>query len=202
MITTPAEPSATTSTMLTFPPNKRWFWPLWALAFVGFPIGGLAGAAVGGPVDTVTSSVLAGAATGAVIGAAQWLVLRRRLTISPWWIAATGIGMAAGMAIGTAALGSEIADASLPLRGLITGAAIGAAQTVLLNRAIPGAFAWGPVVAIGWALAWTITRAAGIDLAPKYSVFDSTGAWSFQLLTGLTLWWLLRSHNVRLPFRT
>ena len=101
MTTTIIEPANATSMTSAIHTNERWFWPLWAFAFVGFPIRGVAGAGVAGPVDTVTSAALAGAATGAVIGAAQWLVLRRRLPISPWWIAATGVGMAAGMVIAT-----------------------------------------------------------------------------------------------------
>jgi hypothetical protein len=50
----------------------RWrFWAGWGLAFVGFPIGGVPASALVGPVETVGEAALAGAETGAAVGAAQ-----------------------------------------------------------------------------------------------------------------------------------
>ena len=40
------------------------------------------------------SGVLGGALAGAVIGAAQWLVIRRYLRVGPEWIVATAFGVA------------------------------------------------------------------------------------------------------------
>lgn len=168
------------------------FWAGWGLAFVGFPMGGLAAEALVGGVGNTIEGLVAGAATGAVVGAAQWLALSRRLPLSPWWIAATSAGMAVGLALGTQLLGTETDVTTLLLRSLITGAGIGLAQTVVLRRLDERAPVWGAVVALGWAVGWFVTRAVGVDLAPQYSVFGSTGAWAFQLLTGLTLAWLLR----------
>lgn len=77
-------------------PNTRngdWrFWGAWGLAFLGFPLGGLAGQALTGGIETAVDGLLGGAATGAVVGAVQWLVLRRRIPLNAWWIAATGGG--------------------------------------------------------------------------------------------------------------
>lgn len=169
------------------------FWGGWALAFLGFPIGGLAGVGLVGAVTGVPQAAIGGAATGAVIGAAQWLVLRRRLPLSPWWIGATSVGMAVGLALGVGLLGIDTSDTSLPLRGLVTGAGIGLAQYLVLRRLTDRAPAWAVAVTFGWALGWVVTRAAGVDLAPNFTVFGATGAWSFQLLTGLVLAWLLRA---------
>jgi hypothetical protein len=180
-------------TTRTEKPRGGWtFWAGWGAAFLGFPLGGLAGRALAGAVATPLDGALAGAATGAVIGAVQWLALRPRLTLTPWWIAATAAGMAAGLALGTALLGAETSGVALPLRGVLTGAAIGGAQWALLRRAAAGAAIWPPVVALGWGAGWAVTRAAGVDLTPQWSVFGSTGAWAFQLVTGLALAWLLR----------
>ena len=65
----------------------------WAATLLAFPIAGLAARAVAGPVDKFWSAALAGAISGAVIGAAQWLALRvsastpggspRRLSVWP-----------------------------------------------------------------------------------------------------------------------
>ena len=39
-----------------------------------------------GPIETVGTAAIAGAVAGAAIGAAQWLVLRRRLPLSALWV--------------------------------------------------------------------------------------------------------------------
>jgi len=173
----------------------RSFWMGWALAFLGFPLGGVAAAALVGPITTPLAGAIGGAVTGAVLGAIQWLALRRRLSLSPWWIAATGLGMGIGLALGIALLGISTDGAALPLRGLITGAGIGIAQYVLLRGVSSRAPVWPLIVTLGWALGWIITRAAGVDLALQWSVFGSSGALTFQLLTGLTLAWMLRRNR-------
>ena len=130
-----------------------------------------------------------------MIGAAQWLVLRRRLPLTPAWIAATALGMGTGLALSIALLGTDTVGNALPLRGLITGAGIGGAQYLLLRGVMSRAPVWALIVALSWAIGWMITRAAGIDLARQWSVFGSSGALMFQLLTGLTLAWLLRGSR-------
>jgi len=167
------------------------FWAGWGLAFIGFPLGGLAATALVGGVTTPVEGVIGGAATGAVIGLAQWLALRRRLALTPWWIAATAVGMGVGLALGIALLGTDTAGITLPLRGLVTGASIGIAQFALLRGNTARAFVWPFVVACSWAIGWLVTRAVGVDLAPQWSVFGAAGALTFQLLTGLALAWLL-----------
>ena len=167
------------------------FWAGWGLAFVGFPLGGLAATALVGGVTTPVEGVIGGAATGAVIGLAQWLVLRRRLSLTPWWIAATAVGMGVGLALGIALFGTDTAGITLPLRGLVTGASIGIAQFALLRGNTARAFVWPFVVACSWAIGWLVTRAVGVDLALQWSVFGAAGALTFQLLTGLALAWLL-----------
>jgi hypothetical protein len=72
------------------------FWGAWTLAFLSFPVAGVVGITVAGPVTTPLDGVLAGGASGAVLGLVQWLVLRHRLSLSPWWIAATAAGMGPG----------------------------------------------------------------------------------------------------------
>ena len=165
-------------------------WAGWGLAFIGFPLGGLAASALVGGVTTPLDGVIGGAATGAVIGLAQWLALRRRVALTPWWIAATAAGMSAGLGLGIALLGPDTAGITLPLRGLVTGAGIGIAQFALLRGSTARAFVWPLVVACGWAIGWLVTRAVGIDLALQWSVFGSSGALTFQLLTGLALAWM------------
>jgi hypothetical protein len=174
------------------PRSGRWFWPAWGAAFLGFPIGGFAATALVGPIATVGAAAIAGAVAGGVIGAAQWLVLRRRLPLSPRWAPATAGAMAIGMTLAHALLGDDTGPLPLLLRALVTGAAIGAAQAILLRGVLRTPAIWAAAVTLGWPLGWAVTAVAGIDLAQKWAVFGSTGSWVFQLATGLTLASLLR----------
>ncbi|MCX6023416.1 MAG: hypothetical protein NTZ05_17140 [Chloroflexi bacterium] len=178
--------------MEKLPRGDMRFWGAWGLAFAGFPLGGLAAQAIVGRIDTLGAAVAGGALTGAVVGAAQWLALRRRIPLSPAWIAATSLGMAGGLALGQLLLGSDTATPALLTRALLTGAAIGGVQTALLWNGGVRQPLWGPFIALCWAVGWTITQAVGVDLTLKWTVFGSSGAVTFQLLTGLGLAWMLR----------
>jgi hypothetical protein len=182
------------------PGGERWFWPTWGVAFAGFPIGGSAAYLLLGPIETVGAAAIEGLVAGAAVGVAQWLVLRRRLPLCGLWVAATGAGMAVGMALGQVVLGDDTTSVPLLLRGLVTGAAIGVPQAVLLRGVLPTPVLWAAVVTVGWAVAWAVTAAFGIDLARKWAVFGTSGALVFQLATGLTLAYLLRqSARTRAP---
>jgi hypothetical protein len=174
------------------------FWLMWFVAFAGFPIGGLLANLIVGPATGTVNAALGGAITGAVLGLVQWLVLWKPFAMSPAWIIATCVGTAAGLAAGAALLGSETGDVTLLQRACITGLSVGAAQGLVLAAGAglslpPVRIAlWVGTIGLGWTAAWYITRRAGIDLAPKWVVFGSFGAWAFQLLTGLAIYrsWL------------
>jgi hypothetical protein len=168
------------------------FWMFWVVAFLSFPVAGLLANLVGS-VDTPARALLAGAIAGAELGFIQWLILRSRLSLPFAWVVATSIGMGAGLAISTVFLGSETAGSPLLWRGLITGAFMGLAQWLVLRPIVPQSVVWVAVVGVGWSIGWWITRSAGIDLSPKWSVFGVSGALAFQLLTGLVLYFLLRT---------
>ena len=174
--------------------DGRWFWPAWAAAFLGFPIGGAAATLLVGLIESVGAAVIAGAVAGAVIGGAQWLVLRRRLLLSALWVPATAGGMALGMALGQLLLGHDTTMLPLLLCGLVVGAAIGAAQAVLLRGILPSPILWTTILALGWPLAWAVSAAIGLDLTWNWAVFGASGALTFQLATGLTLAYLLRQN--------
>jgi hypothetical protein len=170
------------------------FWVFWVLAFLSFPIAGLLANLVGSVTNPVRA-ILAGVIAGATLGLVQWLVLRSRLPLLPiWWAVAMSVGMAVGLAISTVLLGSETGGNELLWRGAITGLCIGIAQWLILRQVLPlpQSAIWIGVVSLGWAIGWFVTRAAGIDLSPKWSVFGISGALTFQLLTGLALYFLLR----------
>ncbi len=176
------------------PRGDRWFWPAWGAAFLGFPIGGGAAFLLLGPIETVGTAAIAGAIAGSAIGVAQWMVLRRRLPLSALWVPATAGSMAIGLALGHALLGDDTTTVPLLVRGLVAGAAIGATQAALLRGVLPTPLVWATVVTVAWALGWTVTAAAGIDLPRKWAVFGASGALTFQLVTGLILAYLLRRN--------
>lgn len=178
------------------PRSGRWLGLAWAAGFLGFPIGGAATALVG-PIDSMGTALVGGAVAGGVIGAAQWLVLRRLLPLSPSWVPATAGGMALGMMLGDMLLGGDISTLPLLLRGLIAGATIGAAQGVLLRGVVPAPTTWALVVTLAWALGWAVSAASGLDLTLKWAVFGATGALAFQFVTGLTLVYLLRQRRLQ-----
>lgn len=181
--------------------SSRRFLLLWVLAFLSFPIAGLLALFVV-PVDTPVRALIAGAIAGAALGLIQWLILRSRLpSLSLGWAAATSLGMAVGLAIGTAFLGSETGGNELLWRGGITGLCIGIAQCIVFQRVLPlpQSIIWIGVVSLGWALGWFVTRSAGIDLSQKWYVFGASGALTFQILTGVALYFLLRSSKELSP---
>jgi hypothetical protein len=169
------------------------FWLFWALAFLGFPLGGLLASVVVGPITTAVRAGIGGAIAGAVLGLIQWLVMKGQIPVSFWWIVASCAGMALGQAMSVAFLGSETSGNVLLWRALITGVFIGVAQWLLLRQIAPQMWIWMAVMPLAWAVGWWITRSAGIDLNQKWIVFGSSGAITFQVLTGIALYFLLRS---------
>ena len=118
------------ATAATLSRPRVWAWPLAAL--LGFPIGGYVANLTVGAVDSVGAALAGGLIAGAVVGAAQWLALRQFV---PWlWIAATSLGMGAGLAVGAAVVDYSIDRADLMLMGAITGLGVGVLQALVLAR--------------------------------------------------------------------
>jgi hypothetical protein len=46
---------------------------------------------------------------------------------------------------------------------------------------------WAAAVPALWALGWTVTTAAGVDVERQYAVFGALGAIAFMALSGLLL---------------
>lgn len=157
----------------------------WMPTFLGFPAGGYATYLLVGPIDGAGRALLGGLLTGAVLGAAQALSLRRRLPAAGW-VAATAIGLAIGLTVGATLVGFRTGVADLVLQGLVSGAAVGAAQALVLRPVLGRlAAAWPPVLGLLWAGGWAITAAAGIQVDERFSVFGSSGAVVVTALTAV-----------------
>jgi hypothetical protein len=162
-------------------------WLLWTAGFLGFPIGGLAAEAVVGRIDDAGSALVGGLVVGAVIGTGQWLAARHLLGDARAWIPATAVAMGVGLLVGAWVVGYGTTLGELALMGFITGIPLGAAQAYLLRGRVAHAWAWGVAVPLLWALGWTVTTSAGIDVERQYAVFGSLGAITFMALSGVLL---------------
>jgi hypothetical protein len=160
-------------------------WALWTAGFLAFPIAGLAGRAVAGPVDDLLAAVLGGAVTGLVLGVGQFLVARGAL--GRRWMPATAIGMSVGLAIGAAAVGYRTSLGDLALMGVLTGIPLGVAQALALPSTIRRRRLWTVTTPVLWGLGWTVTTLGGIAVEDQFTIFGSYGAITFSALSGLVL---------------
>jgi hypothetical protein len=158
----------------------------WLPTFLAFPVGGLLAIETVGPLTGPASAAAGGLLAGAVIGAAQWLALRSR-GIGAIWVAATATAMAGGAALAAAATGAGTEVADVMVNGLVAGAAVGAAQSVLLRRGMAAAAAGTATTALSWSLGWLVTSSVIVDIERGHHVFGSSGAVVVTVLTGLVL---------------
>jgi hypothetical protein len=162
-------------------------WLLWTVAFVSFPIAGIAAQAATGRINDAVAALAGGLIAGAVIGTGQWLAARRLLGDPLAWIAATAAAMGVGLLAGAWVVGYGTSVGELALMGAITGLPIGAAQAFLLRGRLARSWVWAAAMPLLWALGWTVTTAAGIGVDRQYAVFGAFGAITFMALSGILL---------------
>jgi hypothetical protein len=173
--------------------RRLWVWPVAIL--VSFPIGGYLADLVVDGVDSVGAALIGGLIAGVVIGAAEWFALRR--WVSWLWIAATSIGMAAGLTIGAALVDYGIGRGDLMLMGAVTGLGVGGFQALVLSRSgVSGALWWAVANPPAWALGWLVTSyVITRNIQDQFTNFGASGALVFGLLTWLLLTMLLREKE-------
>jgi hypothetical protein len=158
---------------------------------LAFPIAGYIGWIAGGHVDAVGAALLGGAITGAGLGAVQWWAADGALGRPAAWIGASTVGYAVGLAAGAALVDYHTNLGSLALMGLVSGAALGAAQGLVLAQegrhglALPWGLAMPVLFALGWCASTTI--GVDVDVDDQFTVFGAAGAVLFTLLSGLVL---------------
>jgi hypothetical protein len=165
--------------------RRLWAWPIAIL--VGFPIGGFLADLVVDGVNSVGAAVIAGLIAGALIGAAEWFALRRK--VSWLWIPATSAGMAAGLTAGAALVDYGIGRGSLALMGAVTGIGLGVLQALVLARhRVSGAFWWAVANPPAWALGWLVTSyVITRNVKEQFPNFGASGAIVYGLLTWILL---------------
>ena len=176
--TTPGKPAST-----LFP---GWRWAAVALAF---PVAGLIGWAIGGPVDAPMAALIGGAITGAGLGAGQWWAAKEAFGDGTAWIATSAVAYGAGLTVAAAAVGYETDLGSLVAMGAISGAFLGLGQGIVLAQQGRGrlALAWGAAMPLLLALGWSASTAIGVDVDEQFTIFGAAGAIVFTLLSGLVL---------------
>jgi hypothetical protein len=184
MSTTQARPAALP---VPRPAGAKPFFIWVGLSLLGIPLAGYLGWGVAGHVDSVMPALIGGALTGAGIGFAQWLMLRRSLGVGLEWIAATSVGLAVGLTIGAVVVGYETTTSQLAIMGAISGAFVGVAQGLLLRERFSRWYVWTAAMPVLWTLGWLVTDAWGIDVAKQFTVFGASGAVVFGILSGLLL---------------
>ncbi len=172
------------------PSQRRPFpgWP-WVAVALAFPVAGYIGWIVGGRVDTVDAALVGGALTGAGLGAVQWWAAKGALGRPAAWIGSSAVGYAVGLAAGAALVGYDTNLGALAAMGLVSGAALGAAQGLVLARHGRRALAlpWAIAMPVLFALGWSVASATGIGVDDQFTVFGAGGALLFMLLSGLLL---------------
>jgi hypothetical protein len=161
----------------------------WIPTFLGFPLGGLLAIETVGSLDGPASAAAGGVLAGAVIGAAQWLALRPRADAR--WVPVTAAAMAAGAALAAIVTGAGASTADVVVAGVITGAAVGAAQATLLAAAPRVVAGWTAVTAASWGLGWLVTSSVIVDLDRGLHSFGASGAIVATLITGVAMRLLL-----------
>jgi hypothetical protein len=140
-------------------------------------------------VEAVEAALVGGALTGAGLGAVQWWAAKGALERPGPWIAASAVGYAGGLAVGAALVGYHTDLGSLAAMGLVSGAAVGAAQALALiqqGRARLGV-AWGTAMPALFALGWCASTAIGVSVEDHFTVFGAAGAIVFTILSGVVL---------------
>ena len=140
----------------------------WVLATTG---GWILGLVIGGE-----------ASIGALLGLAQWLVLRRYLLGMGWWVFATALGWIAGWGI---VVSGAIVPAGTGLvtsvfTGAVFGLTMGIGQWILLRRRVNFAGMWLLLSVSGWSIG--LAGFLGSILVGAV----------VGVVTGLALDWLLR----------
>jgi len=141
----------------------------------------------------VGTAVAGGLIAGAILGAAEWFVLRR--WVSWLWIPATSVGMAVGLAAGAALVDYGTDRADVVLIGAVTGLGVGVLQTLVLARhQIPDAWWWAVANPPAWALGWLVTSyVISTNVKEQFTNFGAGGAIVYGLLTWLVLAVLFRA---------
>ncbi|NNG16702.1 MAG: hypothetical protein HKM89_09490 [Gemmatimonadales bacterium] len=175
-------------------------WLLWVLAStVAFGVGGRLGVALSPSKDLIVIAYLAVTASLILAGVLQWLVLRRLIADTGWWVLVS-VGAVAIVGVLVFGLGLINRDVGWVLGVAVGWIVLGALQWLVLREQVAGAGWWvlantlGLIVAVP--VVGFVTWAIG---APADSAIGGFLRWlafgaAYGVVTGTTLSWLLRQR--------
>ena len=175
-------------------------WLLWVLAStVAFGVGGRLGVALSPSKDLIVVGYLAVTASLILAGVLQWLVLRRLIADTGWWVLVSVVAVAI---VGVLVFGLGLINRDV---GWVLGVAVGwivlgALQWLVLREQVAGAGWWvlantlGLIVAVP--VVGFVTSATG---TPPDSAIGGFLRWLafgavYGVVTGTMLAWLLRQR--------
>lgn len=179
----------------------------WALgAFLSEPFAQAAGEVAGLFAAEVAGGAVSWGLLGIGLGFAQWLVLRRFLRRSGWWVVVTAVVLGVVGAfkwlqgpameqlldpmvgtleeMGWGAVGPVLGTGLAMVLEGASGLVLGAAQALVLRRRVAGAGRWPWANALAWALA---ALAIGVLFWLLGESVEEPGFWLFPALTGFSV---------------
>lgn len=185
------------ATIAIIVPNRA-FWVEWTVASVlGWTVAGFMLRQL-----SMTFSIY-----GAVIGLAQWRVLRKRASRTGWWVLASALGWPVGWlaasTLGRCCTSDDVVfqAVGITLFMALIGAVTGIIQWVPLRRWVSRAGWWILAGAIGWAIftivAWVGREVPGLEGCILINEIiavsrDILGSATYGIITGWTIVWLWR----------
>ncbi len=142
---------------------------------------------------------------GTVIGFAQWLVLRRYVTVTSQWIWTDGISWAAGYILGLLLIQMLPSTVFAAFIGyFLFGVIVALVQWPVLRREIPHLITWIVASALAWVVGYWVSRAAlslfftrgAIEPAVSTTVIAVTSGLVGGAITGIALIWIVRKPEV------
>jgi hypothetical protein len=146
----------------------------WLATIVAYPIGGLIAIQFVSVTWGPLAAAVAGLIAGSVLGVAQWLALRPR--VSAIWVGVTAAAFAVGAALGSIVIGGSTAATALATFGAVAGTVVGLAQALALRVDLPRVLAWVGTVALTWSVAWIISSVVIVDENRGFITFGLSGA--------------------------
>jgi hypothetical protein len=128
---------------------------------------------------SATIGTICGIVFGVITGFFQWLVLRRYLSRAGWWIVASAVGWAVGIALSWIVHWDDVGFVAI-------GAIVGAVQWLILRRQVRRAGWWILASAVGWAVSW-----GGVGIVSGEVWGGGVGG----QFTGAVLVWLLHQPH-------
>ncbi len=181
------------------PPSASSFWLAWVLVsiaalLVSFPLSQLASVLPG-----VWSGVLSWTIMGAVLGAGQALLLRRRMRDAWLWVVATAAGLGIGVTVAAVLFSPVAALGDLFVVGAVSGLLLGLVQYLMLRRSYERSGWWILSSTIGWAVGLVLFIGAEASNLADLLFELASMALAANLLGGLLLTFLLRPQLPETP---